>query len=306
MDLRLESLRLQVRNGRDVVASTPVDAEDVTFELRAGHSYDVSWAVPEMEPIAIANGCAVRTDFPVTITAEWPAIESWTGEVAGLAEMPADRRWMFVTHGEGPPFGTRRKSLHREARFQVLVAAGEGLDPTWRLSRGNQSVAARVDQVDPIGRRFVVRPAGKVRWVPFQVDADPPWLVRTGCDAQPFCGHSSQHPFAITQGDTVHGVLVTALFGGQQRTLAWWSITDGVDELTLRPAPGRTIELRAADTRSRRVALVGPHGQRDFGHYLAHGWPLLVWVPDGTRAIAVRDDSGAWRELPVADVVVID
>ncbi|HEX6813099.1 MAG TPA: hypothetical protein VF384_15860 [Planctomycetota bacterium] len=70
--------------------------------------------------------------------------------------------------------------------------------------------------------------------------------------------------------------------------------------------------MRASTTdENRGTVLVGPAGQWDFGFTVTAGKPARVWVPDGTRAIAVFDGQqprASAREIPLgnADTIAID
>jgi hypothetical protein len=246
---------------------------------------------------------------------EWIDVQLWHGEIAGYEQMPSDRRWHRIAWGEGALFGADHTRPSAKGRFERLMSSGQRFDATWRLFWGLTEVPAVVRLLDEAQRRFVVEPSGAVRWVTMRVEAEPPWLLWQFASAHaPRCigRHDTRPAIPVALGQSVHGALLRPLPGTEQRTLAWWTITAGVDEVTVWPANGRQIELRpAAACENRGVLLVGPNGQWDAGFELSAATPRSLFVPDGTRAIAVFDGNhieATLRELPVpaTDFLVID
>jgi hypothetical protein len=210
-------------------------------------------------------------------------------------------------------FGRGYCPIYKTSEFQRALLPDETLDETWKLYWAMFTVPARAEVVDATQRRFVVRPVAEVRWVSLRVETDGPWIAMAA-EPREFpmrqLSHDNQYPIPVARAQVVHGVLMRS--GPHPRTLAWWTIADGVDELRVRPAGGRTIELRpVAAYANRGVVLIGPGGQRDLGYNLYSAEPLRVFAPDGTRAVAVFDGNnlkGTLREIPLgaSDVVVID
>lgn len=267
--------------------------------------------------IDIARGLEVPVGKTVTITTEWPAIEAWHGVVDGLAAMPIERRWSRVGWGEGWPFGKGHAPLGTNGRFEIMLPAGEALPTGWRLWWGAQAVPAQLDLVDAGQRSFVVQASSAVRWVPIRVQSPSRWLLLVGGSAKDvmplsFAGRDNEYPLPVAAGQAVHGAVTTGAWGASSRTIAWWSVVDGVDALQIVPAAGRTLEIRPrAAKRHRAVALVGPNGQRDWGCELETDQARRLFVPEGTRGLAVFDGNdvvGTLREIPLGsnDVVVID
>ncbi|HZN41211.1 MAG TPA: hypothetical protein VFD82_20565 [Planctomycetota bacterium] len=286
-------------------------SDEVSFELAPG-TYTVSWSAFD-RGLPIARECQVRAGESLDVDAEWPQLQLWSGSVLGFDELPPDRRWTRVSWGEGGLFGTGYCPIFKTSEFRRALLPGETLDGTWQLYWDLFAVPARAEVVDAPQHRFVVRAAAEVRWVSLRVEIEGPWrALVAGPREFPLrqLSHDNQYPIPVARGQVVNGVISGA--GRHPRTLAWWTITDGVDELRLRPAGGRTIELRpVAACANRGVVLIGPGGQRDLGYDIHSAEPLRVFAPDGTRAIAVFDGhnlKGTLREIPLgaSDVVVID
>jgi hypothetical protein len=282
----------------------------VSFELAPG-TYTVSWSAFD-RGLPIARECQVRAGESLDVDAEWPQLQLWSGSVLGFDELPPDRRWTRVSWGEGGLFGTGYQPIFKTSEFQRALLPGETLDGTWQLYWDLFAVLARAEVVDATQHRFVVRAAAEVRWVSLRVEFEGPWRALVAGPREFVLRqltHDNQYPIPVARGQVMHG----ALCGGPRlRTLAWWTIADGVDELRVRAAGGRTIELRPLAACARRGAvLLGPGGQRDLGYDLESAEPLRVFAPDGTRAVAVFDcnnQKGTLREIPLgaSDVVVID
>jgi hypothetical protein len=319
----LAKLRLVARFTHEENVVEPAAAE-VVFTLPAGATCALQWSLPgHTAPIAAA--VAVRGGETVDVAATWPQVAIWTGDVAGFTDLPRERRWSRVTWGEGKGIGIFGRGHHvlagkDDARFEIALADGAELDPTWRLYWGGSQVLARCDVVDARVRRFVVSPVGAVRWVSVAVDAPAPWWLGfasagTGRPPLPAMSHDNRYAFPVAAGQRLPGCLLEGSFqegGGGMRTLAWWQLGDGDDVLRVRPAGGRMVELRPRTAHADRgAALVGPHGQWDMGRDLSAAAAVSVWVPDGTRGVVVFDGNDAAataREFPLGagDAVVID
>lgn len=288
---------------------------EVEFTIHAGATVDVAWSVSSGRRLDIARR-EVTPGQTVTITTEWPAIEVWHGVVEGLAARPVERRWNRASWGEGWPFGKGLVPLGAKDHFEFVLLAGETLPSDWRLWWGSQAVPAQLD-VDAGQRRFVVREQSAVRWVPIRVQSPARWSLLVGGSAKDvmplaFARRDNEYPLPVAAGQAVHGAVTTGAWGASSRTIAWWSVVDGVDALQIVPAAGRTLEVRPrAAKRHRAVALVGPNGQRDWGCELETDQARRLFVPEGTRGLAVfegNDVVGTLREIPLGsdDVVVID
>ncbi|HEX6810102.1 MAG TPA: hypothetical protein VF384_00640 [Planctomycetota bacterium] len=317
----LAKLRLVAKITPEESVVEPAAAE-VVFKLPAGATCALHWSLPGCT-VAIATAVAVRGGETVDVEAKWPQVAIWTGDVAGFTDLPRERRWGSVAWGEARGFGLFGRGYHvlagkKDARFELALVDGEKLDPTWHLYWGITPVLARCDVVDVRERRFVVSPAGAVRWVSVAVDAPAPWwlgVARPGVGRPPLVAmtHNSRGTIPVAAGQRLFGCLHGGRFdAGGKRTLAWWHIGDGDDVLRVRPATGRMVELRPQTARANRgAALVGPDGQWDMGCDLTAAAPVSVWVPDGTRGVVVFDGNDAQataREFPLGagDFVVVD
>lgn len=279
-----------------------------------GKGLDLRWRIGTSPGPVIARGVRVAAGAIQEIAAAWPATKWWTGRVDGLAEMPEARRWHRVTWGEATPtavFGRGMERLIGDGTFSLLLPAGEGLDATWTLLHGMTRIAAVVDAVDVERGTFVVRPRSEVLWVAPRVEIPPPWVLLVvagvGSPAGNLGSHDQQRPVPLLAGDALHGVVLTNM-----RAVAWFTLDANAATRPIRATGGRTITVRTRATNlTRHVCLVGPAGQLDIGNEVAGDRPLSLFVPDGTRAIAVFDearpnDAPVELPLPAGDVLVVD
>jgi len=317
----LGKLHLVVQVTREESVDQPA-APEIVFTLPAGSTCALHWSAPG-RTVPIAGPLAVRSGETVDVDVTWPQLAIWTGDVAGFTELPRERRWGRVTWGDGGDSGLFGRGHHvlagkKDARFELALFDGEALDPTWRLYWGVAPVLARCDIVDAAERRFVVSPAGAVRWVTFAVEAQAPWTLAfaTGAVGRPpfpAMRHDNRYALPIAAGQRLPGCLLGGPYDPNgMPTLAWFMVGDGDDQVRIRPAGGRSVELRPRTACANRgAALVGPHGQWSMGHVFEAATPVSVWVPDGTRGVVVFDGNDAARtarEFPLGagDFVVID
>lgn len=287
--------------------------QELEFAVPVGRTIDVRWRIGGNDGPWIARGLRVERGEVREVAADWPVAQTWKGSVAGFAELPAHQRWHRVSWGEPAPnrMWQGMERLAGEGTFALVLPAGAPLPGWWELFAGQVRIAAGIAEVDDAARTFVLRPLQQLQWVTPVVEVPPPWVLMSAGVARRwpnFLGrHDDRRPVPVPAGEVVHGVVLT-----NQRAVAWFTLDSRAPDAPIRACGGRTIEVRMREPDTTRwICLCGPHGQLDAGLEVNGTKPLRLFVPTGTRSLAVFDndrpnDSPYEVPLPAGDVAVID
>lgn len=302
-------IAIELSKGGETVATRESDDHCFRFTDVVPGDYDLRWRVGGEPGPQIASALTLAPGAPRLLSAPWPKVVVWHGEVANWRQIPAIDRLPVVRLGVASPAGSPGALVDEAGHFESRMTEGATVPASVEFTFGLVGLPGRLLAVDELAHRVLVEHPTDMHWVALRVRprGNTGWLVMFPGEGQVIDPRGLQRVL-VPSGAVLRGVLLESEGGSADRRVTAWVTVDGSQsEVEVEATGGSWRELRFEREGARMTyELLGPGGTRGWPDFLDRPSTVRLWIAPGTTALRVEFVPGGEQTLEIGtgDLIV--